>query len=55
MNTLGYNIAELPVTDIGHTLKVVRISRAVDTHLQEYRMQTKMYNIKYQTRKTKMQ
>lgn len=55
MNTLGYNIGELPVTDLGHTLKVVRISRAVDAHLQEYRMQTKMYNIKYLTKKSKKQ
>ena len=55
MNTLGYNIAELPVTDLGHTLKVVRISRAVDAHLQEYRMQTKMNNIKFQSQKSKKQ
>ena len=44
--SLGYNIAELPVTDLGHTLRVVKISRAIDQHLEEDRHRRKMYQLR---------
>lgn len=45
-DNMGYNIAELPVTDIGHTMQVVKISRAIDQHLEEERCRRKMYQLK---------
>ena len=44
--SLGYTIAELPVTDLGHTLRVVKRSRAIDQLLEEDRCRRKMYQLR---------
>ena len=51
MKQFGYNIAELPITDIGHTMRVIKISRAIDEHLAEDKR--KRRNYLYQKRKKK--
>ena len=48
--SLGYNIAELPITDLGHALRVVKISRAIDQHLEDDRCRRKMYQLKKKVR-----
>ena len=49
--SLGYNIAELPVTDLGHTLRVIRIGRAVDSHLRDVRNRLNAYMRKERMKK----
>lgn len=46
-----YNLAELPVTDVAHVMKVIEEDRKTQEAIKEYRLRRKMYICKYYRKK----